>query len=223
MSGREGSAAEEQPTRCWLVPWSTLERASYSQAVTGNFKPSLAIDIDKDTISVLDLDTNALVVSAPLAQVTATPAKHERKYPRIGVITLPVLVVSIVGMRRLTIGCMEPKQAFGAAGYRFSWRGRVLAEGEPAYVVAGAGWLTLVEKLGLATQLQDSEPASSGPASSGATAASQGANHREQPPAPLYAQSRTARFMRSMMIGWLVFCLAFMGVAVILGVVFHHL
>jgi hypothetical protein len=96
-----------EPTRCWLVSWSTLEGASYSEAVTGDFEPSLAIDVGDDTISVVNPNTNVVVGSAPLAQVTATPAKYARKYWRIGWVALPILVVCVPGVHRLTIRCME--------------------------------------------------------------------------------------------------------------------
>ena len=74
MSGNEEATAQERPTRCSLVSLSTMAGATYSEAKSfnlNNFKPSLAIDVGKDAISVVDLNTNALVASAPLAQVTA--------------------------------------------------------------------------------------------------------------------------------------------------------
>jgi hypothetical protein len=37
--------------------------------------------------------------------------------------------------------------------YRFSWRGAVPEDNEPAYWASGADWLTLVAKFGLAPNL----------------------------------------------------------------------
>jgi hypothetical protein len=40
--------------RAVLVSWSTLVRASQSEAKSGNIEPSLAIDVADDEISVVD-------------------------------------------------------------------------------------------------------------------------------------------------------------------------
>ncbi len=203
MSGDEESTAQEQPTRFSLV--------SPSDAVPGNFKPSLAIDVGKDAISVSDPNTNTLVASAPLAQVTATPAKNETKVPRVGVrrliesggvITLPILVVCIPGMQRLTIGCMDGQTRVGQLGYRYSWRDTVAQEEDPAYYISGAGWLTLVEKFGLAPQLEDSRPPGA--------------------PTPWYQQPRGQRVLRWIVIGWLIVGVAIVVVLPILALIFHH-
>ena len=204
MTGNEGTAAHGQPTRCSLVSRSTLAGASYSEAKSfslNNFKPSLAIDVGKDTISVVDLNTDALVASAPLSQVTATPAKDERKYPRFGVIALPVLVVCVPGVPRLTIGCMDGPTRFGQIGYRYSWRGTVPQEKDPAYFVSGTGLLTLAEKFGLAPQLVDSHPAG---------------------PPPWYQQPRGQRILRWIAMGWLILCVAFVVILIILALIFHR-
>lgn len=204
MSGSEESASQGQPTRCSLVSTSTLARATYSEAKAfniGNFNPSLAIDIDEETISVVDLDTNAPVVSAPLAQVTATPAKDERKYPRLGVMALPVLVVCVPGVQRLTIGCMDAPTRFAQLGYRYSWRDTVPQEKDPAYFASGADWLTLVKTFGLTPQLQDSHPAG---------------------PPPWYQQPRGQRLLRWIVIGWLIVVAAAVVVVPLLALIFHR-
>lgn len=207
MSGDEESTAQEQPTRLSLV--------SPSDAVPGNFKPSLVIDVGKDAILVRDPNTNTLVASAPLAQVTATPAEYKAKYatkrrwprrPARIMAVLPILVVCLSGARRLTIGCMETGPGLGVltSVYRFSWRGSVLAETDPAYFVSGAGWLTLVEKFGLAPQLEDSRPPGA--------------------PTPWYQQPRGQRVLRRMVIGGLVFgVVACVVVPICIAIVSHIL
>jgi hypothetical protein len=92
--------------------------------------------------------------------VTATPADWTFS-DRISS-TMPVLVVRGPGVQPLSIGCLDgigvrgPRFSFNPKGqYRFLWRGEVPKEKEPAYWVSGADWLTLVEKLGLTSQLED--------------------------------------------------------------------
>jgi hypothetical protein len=109
----------------------------------------MAIDVDDTGIWVIDPNTNTVIVSARLAQVSATPAKHT--YYRKSGLTMPVMVVRVPGLqerlgatRPLTIACRER---------RFSWNTRVPSEPPPASVVSGADWCTLVEKFGLAPYL----------------------------------------------------------------------
>ena len=165
--------APGQPTRCPLTP---NPARMYSSSFFGMFKntatalrlnahprqASLAIDVGDDEISVIDLKSNALIASAPIAQVTATPAASTRSMPYMGTMSTPVLVVGVGHSQPLTIGCPDfagPAQATWKGStklsYRFSWRGEVPAEQEPAYVVSDADWLTLVEKFGLAPRLED--------------------------------------------------------------------
>jgi len=172
--GLDASApAPGQPTRCLLTP--NLARM-YSSSFFGMFKntatalrlnanppqPSLAIEVGDDAISVIDLESNAPIASAPLAQVTATPAAHTRSVPRMGTMSTPVLVVGVPNSQSLTIGCPDyagPPQATWSGStrlsYRFSWRDEVRAEHEPEFVVSDPDWLTLVEKFGLAGRLED--------------------------------------------------------------------
>jgi hypothetical protein len=188
------------------VSLSTMAGASYSEAKSfniNNFKPSLAIDVGKDGISVVDLNTDALVASAPLPQVTATPAKDERKLPRLGVYALPILVVCIPGVQRLTIGCMDGPTRFLQGGYRYSWRDTVPREKAPAYYISGTGWVTLVETFGLTPQLEDSQPAG---------------------PPPWYQQPRGQKILRRMVIGWLVFgVVACVVIPICIAIVSHIL
>ena len=89
-----------QPTRCLLTP---NPARMFSSSFFGMFKntatalrlnanppkSSVAIEVGEDAISVIDLTSNAHIASAPLAQVTATPAASTRSVPRMGVLTRP--------------------------------------------------------------------------------------------------------------------------------------
>jgi DNA-binding beta-propeller fold protein YncE len=122
----------------------------------------LAIDVGEDAISVIDLTSNAPIASAPVAWVTATPAESTRSVARMGSLTTAVLVVQVADSQPLTIACPDwagpPTTTWGGTtkmAYRFAWRGEVPSEQEPAFVVSAADWLTLVEKFGLTTRLED--------------------------------------------------------------------
>jgi hypothetical protein len=111
-------SAHEQPKRCWLV----------------------SSDVGEEAISVTDSKTGTLVAPAPLAQVIATPAKHRERYARVKG-ALPILVVSMPGVRRLSIGCMEPAQGLAPclkSVYRFSWRYEVPQEFDLAPQLEGS-------------------------------------------------------------------------------------
>ncbi len=166
-------ATPARPTRCLLTPNPVR---MYSSSFFGMFKntatavklnakpprPGLAIDVGEDAISVIDLTSDAPIASAPVAQVTATPAESTRSVPRMGSLTTAVLVVRVADSQPLTIACPDwagpPTTTWGGntkMAYRFAWRGDVPSEEEPAFVVSAADWLTLVEKFGLATRLED--------------------------------------------------------------------
>jgi hypothetical protein len=59
MSANDEPADQTKWTRRWLVEWSTLACATYSEAKSGDFKPSLAIDVCAEDIRVIDLKTDA--------------------------------------------------------------------------------------------------------------------------------------------------------------------
>ena len=127
------SATPGEPTRCVLHPIAAFGRWDRPT-------PNLAIDVGKDTIWVIDLNTNALIASAWPAQVTATPAKHQSAGA--------VLVVGVPGLPTpMTV--RPPNQI-----QRTSWRGEVVKTRGPVYLVAkDEEWLTLVEKFGLTPYL----------------------------------------------------------------------
>jgi hypothetical protein len=148
--------APGEPTRCLLISNSGFDAL--------NPKPSLAIDVGADAISVIDPNTNAPIASASLAQVTATPANYTRSgsFPARFKISVPVLLVRGPGLQPLSIGCPDgpglrgPSFSWRGDGeYRFSWRDKVQREDATPYWVSGADWLALVEKFGLTSQLED--------------------------------------------------------------------
>ncbi|PXX11386.1 DivIVA domain-containing protein, partial [Mycolicibacterium moriokaense] len=169
----EQSAASAEPIHCQL--FATLGKPWRAASLP---TPGLAIDVGKDAIRVIDPNTNALIASASLAQVTATAENYTYVEREAGggdgggyggdSCMMPVLVVTIPGVQPLTIQPRELIDSF-LTSYRsrFSWRGKVpgVSEGwgdgewakarRPAYTVTNAEWLTLVEKFGLGTLIVD--------------------------------------------------------------------
>ncbi|MGO9156283.1 hypothetical protein [Mycobacterium sp.] len=154
-----------EPTRCLLFPNPYLAEQMGSFAFRKQLrlqrslsKPSLVLDVDNDAMRVIDPNSDALGASASRADVTATPASFQPDsvasgdgstydYP-----ATPGLAVCVPGVQPLTIGCLD----LVGSQFRFSWRGHVTWPNErPAYVVSGADLLTLTEKLGLTSQLED--------------------------------------------------------------------
>jgi hypothetical protein len=129
-------------------------------------QPQLFIDVDDDTIRVVDPNSNALTASASLSQVTATPATYQlgggHLFPSAENFagdaageyfsTTPAMSVCVPGMQPMTVGCRN----FAGLKRRFSWAGNVhICNEPPAYEISPADRLTLVEKLGLASHLED--------------------------------------------------------------------
>jgi hypothetical protein len=178
LSGRWSGSAARGPaageaTRCLLYPNPLLiqqmgpfafgkkQRLTQSLAV-----PQLFIDVDADTIRVVDPNSNTLSASASLARVTATPVTYHlgggHMFPSAQNIgsdaageyfsTTPAMSVSVPGIQPMTIGCRN----FTGLKRRFSWGSNVPVSNEPpAYEISPADWLTLVEKFGLASHLED--------------------------------------------------------------------
>jgi DNA-binding beta-propeller fold protein YncE len=180
-----------EPTHCLLTPnparlfssssWGMFKNNTRALALNANPpQPSLAIDVSGDAISVIDVESNARLASASPSRVTATAAESTRKMRYVGALTTPVLVVRVPNSETLTIGCPDmngPPQTTWSGrtklNYRFSWRGEVPAEDEPEYVVSDADWLTLIEALGLASDLEDKAQAECDGDAQGLTAATQ--------------------------------------------------
>lgn len=78
--------APGEPTRCLLVPntsrgWPDPSMLPWTAVIRRQQRkklPSLAIDVGKDAIWVVDPNTNALIASASVAQVSATPTNYIR-------------------------------------------------------------------------------------------------------------------------------------------------
>ncbi len=95
LAGRQSSQspldasppAPAGPIRCLLFPsplaiqqmgpFAVRRRQQLLQSVN---QPRLAIDVDADAIRVIDPNSNALIVSATVAQVTATPETYRYRY-----------------------------------------------------------------------------------------------------------------------------------------------
>jgi hypothetical protein len=162
------------PTRCLLFPSSTLIQQMgpfafrrRQQLLNSLNQPRLAIDVGADGIRVVDPNSNALLASAQVAQVTATPEtyKYRQGWSSYGsaeqivsrmaanLATTPVMVLSIPGAQPLTVGCRD---TIGGLDMRFSWprdvRQRV--NDPPDFACSGGDFLLLVEAFGLAPYLQ---------------------------------------------------------------------
>jgi hypothetical protein len=165
MIGQGGPLDLRQPaagesTRCLLYPNLQLAQTGFwaqfkAQRIWNALKRGqalLAIDLAADAIRVIDPNSNQLLTSAPPTQVTASPeAIVLRQGPKVyggG----PILVVRLPGWQPLTITSSYLGE------HRFSWRGSVALASKPAdYDVNAADWLTLVEKCGLTTYLEDTK------------------------------------------------------------------
>jgi hypothetical protein len=129
-------------------------------------QPLLAADVGKDAISVIHPASNAVITSAGLAQVTATPGNYapvnesaegsSRKY------TQPLLILDFPGMQNLRIAIL-PMHFSNWTGqqFRYAWRGKARPRDlkspalSPTHVVTDTQWLSLVEKFGLAALVVD--------------------------------------------------------------------
>ncbi len=168
------SVTPEGPVRCLLFPNAMRVQQMGGFAAVRNqrqlwkaaSRAVLAIDVDAQGIRVIDLGTNAHVISAGNGQWTATPATYQYGVSRLGMLSVsgrlthalsetPEMVINVAGMPPLTIACRDAAGVSSLKG-RFSWRGEVPQRvNDPAeYSVTGGDWQILVEKFGLATYLE---------------------------------------------------------------------
>jgi hypothetical protein len=177
LSGRwsgsvaHGPAAGEA-TRCLLYPnalqMQKLGSFAFAkkQRLQQSFgQPQLFVDVDDDTIRVVDSNSNALIASASIPQVTASPATYKlggHMFPSAEHLAsdamgqyfseTAAMSLCVPGIQPLTIGCRN----FSGLQRRFSWSGNVRVVSDPPdYEIAPADWVTLVEKLGLTSYLED--------------------------------------------------------------------
>jgi hypothetical protein len=178
LSGRWSGSAAHGPaageaTRCLLYPNALLIQQmgpfafAKKQRLTQSLgQPQLFVDVDDDTVRVVDPNSNALIASASLPRVTGSPATYKlgggHMFPSAENLagdaagqyfsTTPAMSLCVPGMQPLTIGCRN----FEGLKRRFSWSGNVrVVSDPPLYEIAPADWLTLVEKLGLTSYLED--------------------------------------------------------------------
>jgi hypothetical protein len=138
--------APGEPLRCLLFPRPSAGAFDFVRSLKKfNPQPNLAVDVGTDAVWVIDPNTNALIASASLAQVTATPANCKYNSEG-GSYTVPVLVARVPGLQTLTID----------GPISCAWRGKVPEEKEPEFMVSDADWRVLVEKFGLAPYLAES-------------------------------------------------------------------
>jgi DivIVA domain-containing protein len=124
LSGRVPGKGPEESFRCLLYRFASSDQQT----------PVLAIDVGTDSIRVTDLNGDALIASAFLAEVTAKPAQYGG---------IAGLVLDGPGLQDLTI---QPHPPPG------EWRKRPKSR-KPAYLAQEADWLMLAEKFGLASDL----------------------------------------------------------------------
>ncbi|OBI40651.1 hypothetical protein [Mycobacterium sp. E796] len=178
-AAQAGASSPAGPVRCLLFPsplaiqqMGPFAVRRKQQVLNSANHPRLAIDVDADSIRVVDPNSNALHASVQVAQVTATPETYQFRYGGLGfgspdqivgrmfergmassLSTTPVLVIGVPGAPPLTIGCRD---TIGGLDMRFSWprdvRQRV--NEPPEFSVSGGDFLLLVEKFGLAPYLQ---------------------------------------------------------------------
>jgi hypothetical protein len=168
------------PTRCLLFPSPTLIQQTgpfamrrRKELMQSLHQPRLAIDVGADGIRVVDPNSNTLLASAQVAQVTATPETYQYRYGSSAIFgspdqiigrmlergmaqslsQTPVLVLNIPGAQPLTIGSRD---TIGGLDMRFSWPREVRqrVNEPPDFGVSGGDFLLLVEKFGLAPYLQ---------------------------------------------------------------------
>ena len=169
MRANEESAGSGQPIptgkrgrrdhlRFQLVP---VRPHTTATTWTGRLKekpkaPPLVLDLGtNDAIRVIDADTNELIASDWLAQVTATPAKYRYTDEGNPNYTQPLLIMDVHGLQPLRIGARQMGSGYGGPQFRYGWRGTVGGVKQPAYVVTEADWLALVQKFGLGTRVVD--------------------------------------------------------------------
>jgi hypothetical protein len=173
MVGRRSRLDAHQPrpgeaARCLLYPNIELAQQMSRWSVVGKNRlfasasqPLVALELGADSIRVVDASNGAVIATAPVAQVTATPETYKcrrwlngpaYKQPKPS----PVLVLCVPGVEPMTIGCQEYRGLLDFSS-RFAWHGSVPDRvNRPAdYSVAAGDWLLLVDKFGLTPQLAD--------------------------------------------------------------------
>lgn len=102
---------------------------------------------------IIDPQSHAVDATAPVSRITATPLSYDTHDSESGRTTkTPVMTISVPGSAPLTVG----SSYLAISGRRFSWSGTVRTVNDPpTYILSAADWLTLVEKGGLAADVDD--------------------------------------------------------------------
>lgn len=129
-------------------------------------QPRLAIDMDADTIRVVDMNSSGLVAQAQAAQVTATPATYRPRpwwrgwggnpvsdgmYRTLSI--TPLLIVQIPDFSQLTIATRASADSLGIHR-RFSWHDAPEIRVPADYAVSGEDFVALAQQFGLGPYLQ---------------------------------------------------------------------
>ncbi len=135
-------------------------------------QPPLAIDVGGDTVSIVDPVGNAVINSAAIREVTATPGiyapvdrsseSNTKRY------TQPLLLLEGPGALDVRIGILPMRvSTWTGHQFRYAWRRKARPldldhayradrlERRPIYVVSDAEWRSLVETFGLGTLAVD--------------------------------------------------------------------
>lgn len=164
----ESAATTRYPLFAKPDEFSDQQRALEDEAAkTFAEQPLLAIDVGEDTVSIVDPSTSALIDSAAIGEVTATPGIYapldrssestSRRY------TQPLLLLEAPGGLDVRIGILPMRvTTWTGHQFRYAWRRKARpldldhayrldrVERRPIYVVADAEWRSLVETFGLA-------------------------------------------------------------------------
>jgi hypothetical protein len=173
MVGRRSTVQAHRPgpdeaTRCLLFPnmelghqMSAWAFGAKQRLVLSASRPLVALDVGADSIRVIDASNDAVIATAPRAQVTATPETYKCRRRRYGPSyknppPSPVLVLCVPGVEPMPIGCQEHRATLDFSS-RFAWRDKVPDRvNRPAdYSVAAGDWLLLVDAFGLTPSLVD--------------------------------------------------------------------
>jgi hypothetical protein len=148
--------ARREPTRYELIPVDQRQLRSFWTART---PPPLVLEVSAtDVVRISDPTTDETVVSAPLAQVTATPAIYEYGgSSEADPVIESVLVITVPGSPPVSIKPLRMKGDWGE--YRYGWHGVVDRTDRPGYLVSEAVWLALIEKFGLVDRIPDDQTA----------------------------------------------------------------
>jgi hypothetical protein len=148
------------PTRCIL--WPTSQAVANMGAFAFRQKQRLAnsldhaqlfIDVDGDSIRIVDPDSQAVETSTSVSRIAAIPLTYETHSDESNrVYRTPVLSLTVPGLPLISFGC--PSDVDG-----FSWRGSSqVVKDPPLYRLSGADWTTLVETFRVAANVKDATP-----------------------------------------------------------------